>query len=96
LSFVYAELVGELKDRWRIETQAALVGWHFAGALSAEGPPDRPQLADWTDVRRAFDEWLISAPSGAAGAASEMVDDAAVSPEELDVMIAYGWRNPDD
>jgi hypothetical protein len=84
--------VDELQDRWRIETQAALIGWHMSGAMSDESAPPRPALPDWLDVRREFDRWLISAPSDTEVDA----DGREISPETLDVMIAYGWKDVDD
>lgn len=88
MSFVYTRLTEELRERWRIETEAALVGWHFACVMAGdETPPPRPDIPDWMDVRRTFDTWLVSEPDGDA----ETADDD-VSAERLDVMVAYGWK----
>ena len=75
--------MAELYDQWRIEYQAALTGWHVAAAFS-EGPAQRPEIPTWTDVRQVFDDWLKSEPD--AGMADEL------PPEQLDLMIAMGWR----
>jgi len=85
LSFVYVKLVGELRDQWAMEIQAALIGWHFAGVMSEE-PPARPDLPEWTVVRRAFDEWLVSEPEAEA---------PQLDPADMDTMIAFGWREVD-
>lgn len=89
LSFVYMRLIEELKDRWNIETQAALIGWHMAGAMSDGGDPvPRPQIPEWMDVKTMFDRWLVSDVDGAVHGA----DPDTIDPAELDTMIAFGWR----
>lgn len=88
LSFVYSRLIEELQGRWQTEIQAALVGWHVAGAMSDGEPPARPDLPEWPAVKSLFDEWLLSSPDGVAHGA----DVETLPPEQLDMMIAFGWR----
>ena len=69
-----------------------MTGWHLSNVF-ADAPVDRPTLPEWLTVQRTFDEWLVSTPDAADAVTA---DDETLSPEQLDIMIAYGWKDVDD